>query len=149
MSLHQTIQSNLKESMLKKDALRVGVLRSIIAAFMNELVAKKSADKELNDDDALAIVKRLSKQRKDSIAQFKTAGREDLVASEEAELKIIETYLPQMMSKDDIKKVALVKKTEMGMTDKTKLGALVGVVMKELKGKADGGDVKAVVESLF
>jgi len=149
MSLHGTIQSTLREAMLKRDAFKVTVLRGVIAAFMNELIAKKSADKELSDADALAVVKRLTKQRKDSIVQFTEGGRKDLVKNEEAELAILEGYLPTMMSKADIKKTAVAMKEKLKVTDKTKLGALVGAVMKELKGKADGGDVKAVVESLF
>jgi len=149
MSLHATIQGQLKEAMVAKDALRVSVIRNMLSAFMNELVAKKSADKELKDEDALAVIKRLTKQRKDSIAQFEQAGRNDLTANEQSELKILETYLPTMMSRDDIRVVAEKKKQELGVTDKAKIGQLTGAVMKDLKGKADGGDVKAVVESLF
>jgi uncharacterized protein YqeY len=149
MSLHGTIQNTLKEAMLKRDAFKVTVLRGVLAAFMNELIAKKSSDKELSDADATAVIKRLTKQRKDSITQFKAGGREDLVKNEEAELVVLESYMPSMMSKADIKKTAITMKEKLKVTDKTKLGALVGAVMKELKGKADGGDVKAVVESLF
>jgi uncharacterized protein YqeY len=101
------------------------------------------------DEEALAVVKRLVKQRKDSIEQFKKGNREDLVKVEEAELKILEVYLPQMMSKDEILKIAQKKKVELGITDKTKSNMLMSGLMKDLKGKADGADVKAVVEQLF
>ena len=97
----------------------------------------------------LRVVLFRSKQRKDSIEQFTAGGRQDLVDSEAAELSVLEKYLPQMMSRDEIKKVAEAKKAELGITDKTKLGQFVGALMKELKGKADGADVKAVAESMF
>lgn len=98
---------------------------------------------------ALAVIKRSVKQHKDSIEQFKRGGREELVKEEEAELKILETYLPQMMGRDEIRKAAEKIKEKLGVTDKSKAGSFIGAVMKELKGKADGADVKAVVDELL
>ncbi len=148
--LHSTIKSQIKEALLARDQVRLLVVRGLVSAFTNELVAKgRKPTEELADDDALAVVRRAVKQRKDSIEQFTAGGRQDLVAAENAELAILEKYLPQSMSRDEIKKIAVAKKTELGITDKTKLGQFVGALMKELKGKADGGDVKAVAESLF
>lgn len=136
--------------MKAKDAVRLGVLRALSAAFTNELVAKgRPPQEELSDDDANTVIRRLAKQRKDSIDQFTTAGRTDLAESEQAELAVLSTFIPQMMGREEIQKIAEAKKTEMGITDKTKIGMLMGVVQKELKGKADGMDVKAVVEALF
>ena len=136
--------------MLARDALRLSVVRGLVAAFTNELVAKqRKPTEELSDEDVLSVIRRAVKQRKDSIEQFKTGGRQDLVDSEAAELGVLEKYLPQMMSRDEIRKVAEAKKTELGITDKTKLGQFVGALMKELKGKADGTDVKTVAEELF
>jgi len=150
MSLQQDIKNQIKDAMLKKEAVRLTVLRGLSAAFTNELVAKmRKPQEELADPDALAVIKRSVKQHKDSIEQFKKGGREDLVKEETAELIILETFLPKTMSKNDIKKIALQKQKELGVTDKTKMGMFMGAVMKELKGKADGGDVKEVVESLF
>jgi uncharacterized protein YqeY len=97
----------------------------------------------------LAVIKRLAKQRKDSIEQFQKGNREDLVEGEEKELVVLESYLPQLMSKEEIEPIAIAKKEELGITDKGKKGQLIGAVMKEVAGKADGGDVKAVVEKLF
>jgi len=148
--IHKEIKEKVKEAMLAKDQVRLLVLRNILSSFMNELVAKKRKPQEdLSDDDALAVIRRLLKQRKDSIDQFTKGGRMDLVESEQAESKILETFLPQMMSKEDIKKIAEEKKAELKITDKTKSGMLMAGIMKELKGKADGNDVKEVVESLF
>jgi uncharacterized protein YqeY len=76
-------------------------------------------------------------------------GGRNLAESEKAELAILEKYLPKMMSKEDIKKIAEAKQKELGITDKSKIGQFVGMLMKELKGKADGADVKEVAESLF
>ena len=150
MSLQKQIRDSIKEAMMAKEAVRLTVLRGLVTAFTNELVAKgKTPQDELSDEDAIAVIRRNVKQRKDAIEQFNAGGRADLAAEEEAELVILETYLPQLMSKDDIRKIAEAKKAEMGMTDKSKMGMFMGVVMKDLKGKADGNDVKEVVESLF
>ncbi|MCB9805626.1 GatB/YqeY domain-containing protein [Candidatus Nomurabacteria bacterium] len=150
MALVDQIKSELKEAMKAKEEVKLGVLRGFISAFTNELVATgKTPQDEVTDEIVMTIIKRQSKQRKDSIEQFKKGGREDLAEKEEAELKIIESYLPQMMSKDEILKIAEAKKTEMCIDDKAKMGMLMGALMKDLKDKADGGDVKEVVEGLF
>ncbi len=148
--LHEEIKGEIKKAMLAKDELRLTVMRGLVAAFMNEVVAQKRKPQELlSDDEALTVIKRLTKQRKDSIEQFAKGGRQDLVASEEAELKILATYLPQTMSREDIRPLAEAKIKETGAVDKSKTGMLLGALMKELKGKADGSDVKAVVEELL
>ena len=107
MSLHKDIHSKIKEAMIAHETVRLTVLRGLISAFTNELVAKgKKPQDELTDDEAVAVIRRAVKQRKDSIDQFTKGNRLDLVASEEAELNILETFLPKMMSRDDIKKIA-------------------------------------------
>lgn len=146
MSFSTNLKAELKEAMIAKDAVRVGVIRNISATIMNEAIAKGKAD--LEDNDALSVVKRLVKQRKDSIEQFEKGGRADLAATEKAELVILEKYLPQTMSRDEIRKIAEAKKAELGAIDKTKLGQFIGAVMKACAGKADGSDVKAVVEEM-
>ena len=144
------MRDGIKAAMIAKDTVRLTVLRGLITAFTNESVAKgKTPQDELSDDDAIAVIKRAVKQRKDSVDQFTKGGRMDLVENEQAELKILGTFLPTMMSKDEIKIVAEKKKAELGITDKTKSGMLMAGIMKELKGKADGNDVKEVVEGLF
>lgn len=148
--LQDSIKSKIKEAMMAKDAVRLEVLRGISAAATNELVAKgKKPQDQLTDEELIAVITRLSKQRKDSIDQFTKGGRLDLVTEEQAQLAIIETFLPKMMSQDEIRPIAIAKKEALGVADKSGLGKLVGAVMSELKGKADGNDVKAVVESLF
>ena len=150
MSLHTDIKGELKEAMKAKDEVRLRTVRGMLTAFTNELVAtgKKPQD-ELDDAGVLTVIKRLAKQRKESIVQFEAAGRQDLAEPEKAELVVLEGYLPQMMSQEQIEPVAKAKLAEMGVTDKSKMGVAIGAVMKELGGKADGGDVKAVVERIL
>src|SRR3989344_3554886 len=140
--IHQELRGQIKEAMRAKEVVKLSVLRGMLTAFTNELVAKgmKPQD-ELADDAALAVIKRLAKQRKDSIDQFVKGGRPELAEQEKEELAVLETYLPATMSKDEIRKVAETKKVELGVTDKAKMGMLMGAVIKELGGKADGNDV--------
>lgn len=148
--LHEQIKNGIKEAMMAKDALRLKTFRAMSAAFTNELVAKnKKPNEMLADDEALIVITRLSKQRKDSIEQFKKGNREDLVKEEEAELSIFETYLPKLMDRTEVEKIARAKKEELGIADTTKKGILMSALMKDLKGKADGAVVKEVVDSLF
>lgn len=149
MSLQTTIKDGIKDAMKNKDMARLTVLRGLSSAFMNEAVAlNRGPQGELSDEETIALITREAKRRKDSIAQYTEGGREDLAADEKGELAILEEFLPTMMSLDEIRPIAEAKKAELN-ADKTKLGQLVGAVMKDLKGKANGDDVKAVVESLF
>ena len=130
--------------------MRLRTIRSMITAFTNEAVATGGTPQTmLNDDQVLAVIKRLAKQRKESIVQYEAASRPELAVPEKDELVVLESYLPQMMSQDEIRPIAEAKKAELGIEDKSKMGQLMGAIIKELAGKADGGDVKVVVESLF
>ena len=150
MSYEEKIKADLIEAMKAKETLRVNTLRGLIAGFTNEMVAKgKKPNVTTPDDIALPVLKRLANQRKDSIEQFTKGGRTDLADIEKKELEIIFSYLPAQMSQDEIRKVAEAKKAELGIADKSKAGVLTGAVMKELKGRADGGEVKIIVDSLF
>jgi len=150
MALHEDIKSSLKDAMKAKDAVRLRVVRALLTAFMNEMVATgRTPQDTLTDDEVLTVIKRASKQRKDSIEQYETAGRDELAVPEKEELEVLETYLPTLMTQDEIRPIAEAKKAELGAEDKSKMGILIGAIMKELGGKADGGDVKAVVESIL
>lgn len=136
--------------MLARDTVRLETLRGMSSAFTNELVAKgKKPDEIISDEEALMVITRLAKQRKDSIEQFKKGGREDLVAEETAQLKVLEEFLPAMMDRGEVEKIVKAKQAELGITDASKKGMLMAGAMKELKGKADGVVVKEVVDSLF
>jgi uncharacterized protein len=150
MTLHEQIKNELKEALKAKDEVRLRTVRGILTAFTNELVATgKKPQEMLPDEDAQKVINRLAKQRKDSIEQFTAGNRADLAEIEEAELAVLTAYLPTMMSQDEIRPIAEAKKQELGIADKSKMGMLVGALMKDLKGKADGSDVKVVVESLL
>lgn len=136
--------------MKAREAVKLSVLRGISAMVTNDLVAKgRGPDGELTQDEMLALIVRASKQRKDSIEQFEAGGRPELAVGEKEELAIIQTLLPAQMSHDEIVATAKAKAAEMGVTDKSGANKLMGMLMKDLKGRADGNDVKAVVEALF
>lgn len=148
--IQEQIKTKIKEAMMAKDSVALETYRGMSAAFTNELVAKGQKPNDmLNDDEALAVITRMSKQRKDSIEQFEKGNRPDLVEVEQAQLKILETYLPKLMDKSEVEAIARAKKDELGITDPTKKGMLMSALMKDLKGKADGTVVKEAVDGLF
>jgi len=151
MTIHESIKASIPEAMKAREALKLETLRGISTAMTNEVVAKKRKPSDLlTDEEAFAVLKRAANQRKDSIEQFEKAGRQELADKERTELAIIETLLPAMMSREDIEKVVRAKIAEVGgSVPKADAGRFTGLVMKELKGKADGSDVKAVVDSLL
>ena len=150
MNLHQEIKESLKTAMKAKDAVKLRTVRSILTALTNELVATgKTPQDWLEDEGVLSVIKRLAKQRKESITQYEENNRPELAEPEKEELVVLEDYLPTLMSQEEIRPIVEAKKAELGIDDKSKMGMLVGACMKELAGKADGADVKAVVESLF
>jgi uncharacterized protein YqeY len=148
--LHLQLREGIKEAMKARDEVRLMVLRGLVTAATNELVSKsRKPDEVLSDEDMLVVIKRGVKQHKDSIEQFEKGNRQDLADKEKAELVILEAYLPKTMSQEEIRPIAEKKKTEMNISDKKEAGKLMGAIMKELGGKAEGTDVKAVVDSFF
>lgn len=150
MSLHQEIKEKIKTVMKEKKEVELSVYRGLVSAFINELVATgKTPQDELGDEEALNVIRRAVKQRKDSIDQFTKGGRPELAEGEKAELAVLEAFLPAQMPREEVIKIAEAKKAEMGITDKSKAGQLMGAIMKDLKGKADGDVVKSVVDELL
>ncbi len=150
MDLQTQIREELKTAMKAHDEVKLRTVRSMLTAFMNELVATgRTPQTPLDDAGVLTVIKRLAKQRKDSIQQFEAGGREDLAVIEREELAVLESYLPKLMSREEIRPIVEAKIAEMGAQDKSKMGMLIGSLMKELNGKADGADVKAVVEEVL
>ncbi len=160
MKIQQQIKNEMREAMKNREEVRLMVLRSLISGFTNELVASgKKPQDEIEDSSALNVIKKAVKQRKDSIEQYGKGGREDLVANETAELEILKKYLPEMMSEEKIREIAIAKKTELGVEDKSNLpagkagmGILMGAIIGQIKStgdEADGALVKQVVEKLF
>lgn len=144
------LREDLKNAMRAKEQLKVDTLRGVLSAFTNELVAKgRKPTEELSEDEMLAVLKRLAKQRKDSIEQFEKGGRPEMAAKEKDELVIIEAYLPQMASEADIENAAKEAIAEAGAVDAAAAGKLTGAVMKKLGGNADGTAVRAVLQKLL
>ena len=150
MLLTAQIRTDMTAAMKARDALRVDTLRGALSAFTNELVAKgRKPTEELADNDAITVLKRLAKQPKETPDVYTKGSRAELAEKELSELKILESYLPQMASREEIEKVARAKKEELGVVDASGAGKLTGVVMKEFAGRADGNLVKEVLASLF
>ncbi|PIR83363.1 glutamyl-tRNA amidotransferase [Candidatus Kaiserbacteria bacterium CG10_big_fil_rev_8_21_14_0_10_56_12] len=150
MAIHEDIKKSIPDALRAHDEVKLRTLRSLTTAMTNEVVAKKrKPDEFLTDDEALAVLKRAANQRKDSIEQFEKASRMDLAEPEKAELAIISGYLPAQMSQEEIRGLVTTKAAELGVSTKAEANKLIGALMRDLKGKADGNDVKAVVDNLF
>ncbi len=146
-SIHQTIKAGIIDAMRAKDSIRLDVLRGLSALFTQELINLGSNEQFIGDEAALTLIRRSVKQRNDSIEQFTKGNRSDLAEKEKAELAILMAFLPAQMSDEEI--TAYIKeKIAAQPVDKTKIGAFIGTLMKELKGKADGGKVRTIAESL-
>lgn len=150
MTIHETLKKSIPDALRARDEVRLRTLRSLVAAMTNEVIAKKrKPDQLLTDEEAVIVLKRAASQRRDSIEQFGKASRNDLADKEKAELVIIESYLPAQMSREEIMIIARAKMVGLGVFSKADTGKFIGALMKELKGKAGGGDVKAVVDNLL
>ena len=148
--LHEQIKKEAQNALKERNASLLKALRNVIAALSNEATAKnKTPSGILNDEETVTVITRLAKQRKESIEQFEKGGRMELVKEEKEELGHLQKYLPQMMSEDQIKKVVVIQKEKLGIADKSGVGKLIGAVMKELKGKADGAFVKKLAEKML
>ncbi|MEX1014748.1 MAG: GatB/YqeY domain-containing protein [Candidatus Paceibacterota bacterium] len=146
--IHKNLKEQLKEAMKEKDANRVSVIRDLLSSFTNEAVTLgKKPDEILDDETALKVIARKAKQRKDSIESFEKADRDDLVEKESKELKVLEEYLPEQLSDEEIEKIVDKKMEELGVSEKKDMGQLMGAVIKEAGNKADGGRVSKIVQS--
>lgn len=146
MSLKKQLQDDLKEAMRSGDAARRDVLRLMMAAIKQSEIDGQTT---LDDAGVLDILTKQAKQRRESMADYEQAGRADLAAAEQAELVMIETYLPQQMSEAEVRAVAAALVAELGVTDARGMGQVMGRLMAQLKGKADGRLVNKVVRDLL
>lgn len=144
MSLKEQITEDMKSAMRAKDTGRLGTIRLLLAAMKQKEVDERV---ELDDAAVVAIVEKLIKQRKDSISQFQSAGREDLVAIESAELTILQTYMPAQMSEAEVAQVVAQAVQELGASGPQDMGKVMGAVKSKLAGKADMGTVSAQVKA--
>lgn len=146
MNLPQRVDSDLKTAMREKNATKLGVLRLLKAAFMNAAIEKSGAQGELNDADTTQVIRKQVKQRQDSIESFEKGGRADLAAKEREELSILQSYLPQAMSADEISEVVRETITEVGATSKAQMGVVMKALQAKVAGRADGKTLSAEVQ---
>lgn len=144
MTLKEQITEDMKTAMRAKDSERLGTIRMLLAA-----VKQKEVDERVEVDDVMlvGIVDKLIKQRKDSISQFSAAGRQDLADKESAELKVLEAYLPQRLSAEEIQAEVAAIVAELGAKGPADMGKVMGAVKGKLTGKADMGLVSAAVKA--
>lgn len=141
-----TLQEDLKKAMFAKDAERVSTLRMLISAIGYFEIQKGGAGYTATPEDVMQVITSEVKKRKDAIEQFMTAGREDLVAKESKEAAILEVYLPEQMSEEEIKRAVAEAIEKTGATSPSDMGKVMGVLMPVVKGKADGSLVSRLVK---
>ena len=146
MSLLETIKKDMIEASKKGDVDSTNILKLAIASIKNEEIAKGS---KLSDEEILKVLRKEESKIKDSIAEFTKMGREDLIERESKQLKVISSYLPKLMSREEIEKVVLKVVADTHAEGLKSMGAVMSIVMKELQGKADGSTVKEVVQEFL
>lgn len=140
------LQEDLKKSMLAKDVDKTGTLRMLISALGYYEIQKGGAGYTATEEDVMSVITSEVKKRKDAIEQFMTAGREDLVAKESKEAAILEAYLPEQMSEDEVRRAVAEAIEKTGATSPSDMGKVMGVLMPVVKGKADGSLVSRLVK---
>jgi len=146
MALKEQLRSDMATAMKQGDAETRDVLRMLLAAIKQAEVDEQVT---LDENGVVAVLTKQAKQRRESIADYDKAGRADLVAQEEAELAIIENYLPQLMSREKVAALASQVIADLGVTDLKGMGQVMGKLMPQLKGQADGRVVNEVVRELL
>jgi len=147
--LKQKLKEELKQSMLARNVLKTSVLRLLLSAINYYEIQKGGAGYEATDEDVLSVIQKEAKQRRDSIEEYKKAARQELVDKETKELEMLQDYLPQQMSEDEIKSLVKEAINQTGAKTIAEMGKVMGALMPKVKGKADGGMVSRIVrESL-
>lgn len=143
--LKQQLKDQLKEAMLAKDGLKTSVIRFILSGITYYEIQKGGAGYEATEEDVLAVINKEAKQRKDSIAEYEKAGRQELAEKEKAELSVLESYLPEQISEEEVRKLVEEALEQSGATSAQDMGKVMGVLMPKVKGKADGAMVSRLV----
>ena len=146
MSILNQLNEDMKTAMRAKERDKLTTIRMIKASIQNEEI-KKGA--ELNDEEILAILSREKKQRLESFTEFEKAGREDLTEKLTAELEVVEKYLPEQLSHEDVRTIVKETIAEVGAESMQDMGTVMSNVMPKLQGRADGGQVNAMVRELL
>src|SRR5581483_1391998 len=146
MTLEQRVDADLKEAMRAKETTKLGVLRMLKSAMKYAAIAKSGAEADLNDAEAAQVIRKQVKQRQDSIESFEKAGRAELVEKEKEEMAILNDYLPQPMSADEISKIVHETIAETGATSRAQMGAVMKTLQVKVAGRVDGKALSAEVQ---
>lgn len=146
MSLAETFRKDMFEATRNHDINKVDILKLSLASIKNVEVEK---GEPLDDSEIVNVLRKEVKKIKDSIEQYEKMGREDLLQKEKSQLEVLNSYLPQLMTEEEVKVVVSKKIKELGVSDIKDMGKVIGAVMKELNGKTDGSVVKDAVQSLL
>jgi hypothetical protein len=138
MTLQQRVDADLREAMRAKDATKLNVVRMLKSALKYAAIAKSEAEAELSDAEAVQVIRKQAKQRQDSIESFEKGGRAELADKEKEELVILNTYLPQGMSPDELAQIVRETIAELGATSKAQMGAVMKALQAKAGGRADG-----------
>ena len=145
MTLQEQVDADLKEAMRAKDATKLGVLRMLKSGLKYAAIAKSGAEAELSDAEAAQVIRKQAKQRQDSIESFEKGGRAELAKKEKEELSILNEYLPQPMSPDEVSKIVRETIAEAGATSRAQMGAIMKALQAKVAGRVDGKALSAEV----
>jgi uncharacterized protein len=144
MSLLNRLNDDMKQAMKNKEKDKLSVLRMLKAALQNEAI--KLGKSELSEDEELTVLSRELKQRKDSLQEFESAGRADLVEKTKAEIEIVQLYMPKPLTEEELLEIVKQTIAEVGASSKADMGKVMGAIMPKVKGKADGSLVNRLVQ---
>ncbi|GAA0295810.1 hypothetical protein GGQ92_000596 [Gracilibacillus halotolerans] len=144
MAVTEQLNLDMKQAMKDKDKLKLGTIRMVKAAFQNEAIKFKKDS--LSEDEELTVLARELKQRKDSLQEFEEAGRQDLVDKLHEEIEVIQAYMPEQLSDEELEQIVQQTIEEVQAESKKDMGKVMGALMPKVKGKADGNKVNQLVQ---
>ncbi len=144
--LKEKIEDDLKKALKEGDSLKRDVLRYLLTVIKNFQIETRAKEKKVEDEDVIKLIRRQVKQRREAISQYRQGNRQDLAQKEEKEISIVEKYLPAQFSEEDLRELVKKKIKEAEIQDRSDFGKLMGIVMREVKGQADGNLVRKIVE---
>jgi uncharacterized protein YqeY len=148
MSLNEKIRNDLKKALKEKDLVRISVLRFLLSQIQNKEIELNKRNR-LSDEEVVAVIRKQAKERQESIEAYRQGNRDDLVKKEEGELKILNTYLPQLLSSEELEKIVSQTIEEIGAKGAEDFGKVMGAVMEKVKGRADGQMVAGLVKKMI
>ncbi|MFZ3576499.1 GatB/YqeY domain-containing protein [Virgibacillus sp. DJP39] len=143
MTLLELLNTDMKQAMKDKDKDKLGVIRMVKASLQNEAI--KQGKDTISEDDELTVLSRELKQRKDSLNEFKAAGRDDLVAKLDVEINVLQAYMPKQLSEQELEVIVQSTIQEVNATSKKEMGKVMSAIMPKVKGKADGSSINKLV----